>query len=259
MDKDIKKQVREAYGDIARTNDPPWLRNYAVTEKDPATDYMKSIGYTDEDLELVPDEANLGLGCGNPIAFASLKKGEIVLDLGSGSGFDAFLAARAVGEGGRVIGVDMTQDMLQKAEENARKCGFSNVEFRFGEIENLPVEDNAVDVVISNCVINLSPDKEKVFKEAYRVLRPGGRLMVSDIVVTKPIPKILARSMQMYAACVAGAVLKENYLKLVKGVGFEEVTIVSSARAADFMFQGRRGGFAESIESIKVSAKKPDN
>ncbi|MDQ1253767.1 MAG: arsenite methyltransferase [Euryarchaeota archaeon] len=182
-------------------------------------DLSRSIGYSEDDLKVVPD-ANLGLGCGNPTAFAELKKGEIVLDLGSGAGFDSFLAAQKVGDAGKVIGVDMTPEMLEKAQNNALKYGYSNVEFRFGDIEALPVEDKSVDVIISNCVINLAPDKEKVFREAFRVLKPGGRIYISDIVLLAELPEDLRNDKDLLAGCVAGAILKEDYLNLLNKAGF---------------------------------------
>ncbi len=193
---------------------------------DTAKDISKKIGYTDEELQSMPDGANLGLGCGNPVAIASLKEGETVVDLGSGPGLDCFLAADKVGKKGKVIGVDMTPEMLEKARENAAKGRFENVEFRLGEIENLPVDDNAADVVISNCVINLSPDKQKVFEETFRVLKPGGRIMVSDIVLTKPLPDKIRESVDAYIGCISGAITKEKYLDTIKAAGFIKVSIV---------------------------------
>ena len=168
----------------------------------------------------------MGLGCGNPVALASLKKGETVLDLGSGAGFDCFLVADRVGKKGKVIGVDMTPEMLERARENARKGNYENVEFRLGEIENLPVADSSVDAVISNCVINLSPDKKRVFQEAFRALKPGGRLMVSDIVLLKELPEAIKNSIQAYVGCLAGATMKDEYLKTIKAAGFQKVKIV---------------------------------
>jgi len=173
----------------------------------------------------VPSGANLGLGCGNPLATALLKAGDVVLDLGSGAGFDAFLAAKKVGSRGKVFGVDMTDEMLEKAKENAKKGGFTNVEFKKGDIEDLPVDDNSVDAVISNCVINLAPDKAKVFKETYRVLKTGGRLMVSDVVLVKPLPNNLKNDKDLLIGCVSGAILKEDYLNLLKKTGFTKITI----------------------------------
>jgi arsenite methyltransferase len=188
-------------------------------------DMSKKIGYTDEDLAAVPEGSNLGLGCGNPVALASLREGETVLDLGSGAGFDCFLASKKVGEKGKVIGVDMTPEMIDKARENAQKGGYTNVEFRLGEIEYLPLADNTVDAAISNCVINLSPDKEMVFKEIFRVLKPGGRMMISDIVLAEELPDSVKNSVRAYSGCIAGAILEEEYVELVKKAGFTTVNI----------------------------------
>ncbi len=195
----------------------------------PSSPSAKRSAYSREQMTAVPEGANLGLGCGNPVALASLRPGETVLDLGSGAGFDCFLAAQAVGDAGRVIGVDMTPEMLGKARENARKGGYGNVEFRLGEIEHLPVADASVDIIISNCVINLSPDKPQVFAEAYRVLRPGGRLTVSDIVLLKPLPPGLANSVAAYVGCLAGASLKEDYLGMLRRAGFADVQVVGES------------------------------
>ena len=186
----------------------------------------KKIGYAEEELRSVPEGANLGLGCGNPVVLASLKKGETVLDLGSGAGLDCFLAANKVGEKGRVIGVDMTPEMVDKARENATESSYKNVEFRLGEIENLPVADNTVDVIISNCVINLSPNKGRVFKEAFRALKPGGRLMVSDIVLLKELPEVIKKSVKAYIGCLSGAIMKDKYIETIKKAGFQEVKII---------------------------------
>jgi len=187
---------------------------------------QKRLGYTDEELASVPEGANLGLGCGNPIALASLAEGETVLDLGSGAGFDCFLAADKVGKKGKVIGVDMTPEMIEKARENARKGDYENIEFRLGEIENIPAADDSVDVIISNCVINLSPDKKRVFNEAFRVLKAGGRLMVSDIVLLKELPDFIRSSIAAYVGCISGALMKGEYLQAIAGAGFSEVKIV---------------------------------
>lgn len=224
---DIKKVVRMGYGKIAKEGSSccgPVTS--CCGNSDTAVEISKAIGYTDKDMESAPDGANLGLGCGNPIALASLKEGETVLDLGSGAGFDCFLAANRVGATGRVIGVDMTHEMLDKARQNAVKGGYTNVEFRLGEIEHLPVADNSADIVISNCVINLSPDKGQVFKEAFRVVRPGGRVMVSDIVLNKELPAFLKDSADAYIGCVSGAVLKDEYLNLVAAAGFADAKII---------------------------------
>ncbi len=221
------------------------------------------IGYSQEDLRSAPEGANLGLGCGNPLAHASLKEGEIVLDLGAGAGFDCFLAARRVGKRGRVIGVDMTREMVEKARENARKWGAENVEFRLGEIEKLPVENGAVDVVISNCVINLSPDKPRVFREAFRVLKPGGRLMVSDIVLTRDLSEAIKKNAAAYAGCISGAILRDKYLGAIKAAGFGEIGVLEERvfpigdMAHDVTAQavGNSPGMAREIEGCVVSIK----
>jgi len=181
------------------------------------------IGYTEGDLSNVPPEANMGLGCGNPIAIADLKEGEIVLDLGSGGGFDCFLARRQVGESGYVIGIDMTPDMIKLARNNAEKSGYTNVEFRLGEIEHLPVADNSVDVIISNCVINLSLDKEQVFKEAFRVLKPSGRLSTSDVVATAQLPQNIKQDLALIASCIGGAEYVEDIKAMLQNAGFKEI------------------------------------
>jgi len=222
----IRKIVREKYGKLARTE-----RSCCDAAENASCCSLpeivsKKIGYKDDELKAVPQGANLGLGCGNPVAIASLKEGEAVLDLGSGAGFDCFLAANKVGRSGKVIGVDMTPEMIEKARRNAEKGHYENVEFRLGEIENLPAADNSVDVIISNCVINLSPDKSRVFKEAYRVLRPGGRFMISDIVMTRELPSTVKQSVEAYVGCVAGAIKKEEYLQAIRRAGFREVQTV---------------------------------
>jgi SAM-dependent methyltransferase len=185
-----------------------------------------NLGYNIEDLADLPDGADLGLGCGNPTALASLVEGEVVLDLGSGGGIDCFIAAKKVGKSGKIIGVDMTPSMVQKARENAIKGHYDNVEFRLGEIEYLPVADSSVDVVISNCVINLVPNKSKVFKESFRVLKPGGRVMISDIVLLKKLPEAVSKSIEAYTGCIAGAISKEKYLDIIRETGFSDIEIV---------------------------------
>jgi SAM-dependent methyltransferase len=224
--KEIKKKVKEGYAKVAKQETTCCAPiDVCCDNTSTSVDISKKIGYTDDQLKSVPNESNLGLGCGNPTALASLKGGEIVLDLGSGAGFDCFLAANKVGKQGKVIGIDMTPEMIKKARENAEKGNYSNVEFRLGEIERLPVENTSVDVIISNCVINLSPDKKQVFNEAYRTLKKGGRLVVSDIVLLKELPEIIKNSVEAYIGCISGAIMKDEYLQLIKEAGFKEITI----------------------------------
>jgi arsenite methyltransferase len=265
---EIKKVVREGYGKIAKTNSSCCAPTSSCCGGSSADDTSRKIGYTDDELSSVPEGANLGLGCGNPVALASLKKGETVMDLGSGPGFDCFLASNKVGKSGKVIGIDMTPEMLDRARENARKGNYENVEFRLGEIENLPVADNSVDVIISNCVINLAPDKKRVFEEAYRVLRPGGRIMVSDMVLIKELPDVVKNSIEAYIGCLSGAIKKDEYIAAIKNAGFMDVKIfdevnfpielitndpTASALIENFnMSQDVLKDVAESIVSIKV-------
>jgi arsenite methyltransferase len=212
-----------------------------------SVDLSKSLGYSEADVQAVPD-ANMGLGCGNPTAFAELKPGDIVLDLGSGAGFDCFLAAQKVGSSGKVIGVDMTPEMVEKAQANALQYGYLNVEFRHGDIEALPVDDSSVDVIISNCVINLAPDKENVFREAFRVLKPEGRLYVSDMVLLAELPEDLKNDRDLLAGCVAGAVLKEEYLRLLKRAGFSVEILAEDSDISKRQY----GGLP--VESLKLKA-----
>ena len=229
-DKQIKKVVREGYAKIAKQGSSCCApANSCCGSTDLAQDISKSKGYTGEELKAIPGGADLGLGCGNPVALASLREGEAVLDLGAGAGIDCFLAANQVGKNGRVIGVDMTPEMIEKARENARKGNYANVEFRLGEIENLPVADNSVDVVISNCVINLAPDKGRVFKETFRVLKPGGRLMISDMVLLGELPDFIKNSIEAYIGCLSGAIMKDEYIGAIKAAGFQEVGIIDEA------------------------------
>jgi arsenite methyltransferase len=223
--KEIQKHVREHYAAVAKRESSCCGSSECGGGAD-AEKFEKMIGYSETELRAAPEGANMILGCGNPVAMATLKKGEVVLDLGSGGGFDCFLAAQKVGEKGRVIGVDMTPEMVEKARENARKGRYSNVEFRLGEIENLPVADEIADVVISNCVINLSPDKARVFREAYRVLKPGGKLMVSDVVLKRELPAQLKNSIAAYAGCIAGAIMRDKYLGTIKDAGFWDVEVL---------------------------------
>ncbi len=216
----LRKVVSEGYAQIAEragssccgsTTDPDQL--------------ARAIGYATEQLEELPEGANLGLGCGNPTAIDALRAGEVVVDLGSGAGIDAFLAAKQVGETGRVIGVDMTDAMLERARKNARDGGYTNVEFRKGKIEDLPLDDESVDVIISNCVINLSPEKDKVYREAYRVLKPGGRMMISDVVLERELPKAILLSIDALVGCIGGASLRRDYLETIEKAGFSKIRV----------------------------------
>jgi arsenite methyltransferase len=259
----VRKLVREGYGKIAEAEKCGCGCGSNVSE---------NIGYSSEELGSVPEGANLNLGCGNPVALASLKEGETVVDLGSGGGLDCFLSAKKVGEKGRVIGVDMTAEMLDKARDNCRRGGYKNVEFRLGEIENLPVADGTVDVIISNCVINLSPNKQRVFNEAFRVLKPGGRLMISDMVLLNELPETLKDSVQAYIGCISGAEMKSSYIKMLEKAGFKQVKIVeethlplelmlSDATAKAMMkelklTEKRAAELINSVISIKLSATK---
>lgn len=221
----IKKIIEKSYGIIAKSSGSCGCGSCGCDSNLTVQKQSGQMGYSQDEMKQAPSGSNLGLGCGNPVAIASLKEGDVVLDLGSGAGFDAFLASPKVGKTGKVIGVDMTDEMLEKAKENIRKGGYTNVEFRKGDIEDLPVEDSSIDAIISNCVINLAPDKEKVFREAYRVLKVGGRLMASDVVLVKPLPEELKKDEELLVGCVSGAILKEDYLKLLKKAGFADITI----------------------------------
>lgn len=224
-----RKSVREGYAKIAKEGLCCSASTACCGSSTTNEELSKKMGYTEEELTSIPKGSNMGLGCGNPVALASLKEGETVIDLGSGGGVDCFLAARKVGAKGRVLGVDMTPEMIDKARENARKGDYKNVEFRLGEIENLPVADNTADVIVSNCVINLAPNKKRVFNEAFRTLKPGGRLMVSDIVLLKVIPEPIKKKAHP-ASCVKGAILKDKYIQTIEQVGFEDVRIIEETR-----------------------------
>jgi ubiquinone/menaquinone biosynthesis C-methylase UbiE len=274
-DEKIKKIVREGYARVAKKETLCCADTPAPCSCSRSTseEISRRIGYSQEDLESVPEGANLGLGCGNPVALASLRSGETVLDLGSGAGFDCFLAASRVGRSGKVIGIDMTPEMIDKARETVTKGKYQNVEFRLGEIENLPVADGTVDVVISNCVINLSPDKKRVFEEAFRVLKPNGRLMVSDIVLMKRLPEIIKKNVQAYIGCLSGAEKKYTYLKIIENAGFKEVRVIEenffpienmvNDPTAQAIAKTKEIPIAElkkianTVASVKVSAVKP--
>ena len=248
---DIKTYVKERYGAVAEAKASSCCSSgcgcgCGVSEQ------AMALGYTMEELAHVPEDAFMGLGCGNPTALADLKEGETVLDLGSGGGIDVFLAAVKVGLSGKAIGVDMTPKMVELATRNAQAGGFANVEFRLGEIEDLPVEDNSVDAIISNCVINLSPDKLRVFKEAYRVLKPGGRIMVSDIVTDGELPEEVRQDPEAWAGCIAGAMDRGDYLEAIRRAGFERVEVVGE-QAYDEMGDPRLDG---KVFSVQVRAFK---
>ena len=262
----VHKVVRERYGKIAKTKTEPCGCGCGCTST------SQQIGYSKGELASVPEGADLNLGCGNPIALASLKEGETVIDLGSGGGLDCFLAAKKVGAKGKVIGIDMTAEMLERARGNAKKGGYKNVEFRLGEIENMPVADNTADIIISNCVINLSPDKKRVFSEAFRVLKPKGRLMISDMVLLKDLPDKVKESVLAYVGCVAGADLKEDYLSKIKMAGFGNVEVVAENHLPEMfleepdvkafveeqnMTKKEIADISDAVVSIKVSAIKP--
>jgi len=229
-EKEIKEVVKDGYAKIAKQKCSCYVPvNPCCGGVGLAEFISEKIGYTEEELTSVPEGANLGLGCGNPVALSSLREGETVIDLGSGAGFDCFLAAKKIGETGKVIGVDMTPEMIEKARENANNGNYRNVEFRLGEIENLPVVDNSADIVISNCVINLSPDKGKVFQETFRVLRPGGRMMVSDMVLLSELPESIKESITAFVGCLSGAILKKEYIGEIEMAGFQDVTIIDES------------------------------
>lgn len=257
--RELREKVREKYGSIAvATESSGCCGGGAATAccgDETTTASLEKLGYSAEQIASVPEGSDLGLGCGNPIDLAEAKPGETVLDLGSGAGVDCFLAAQAVGKEGFVIGVDMTPAMVEKARGNAERHGYQNVEFRLGEIENLPVADNSVDVIISNCVINLSVDKPKVFREAYRALKPGGRLAVSDLVLTKELPASIKDSVEAYVGCVAGASLVEDYLQAIRDAGFSDIEVVNQSSYPAESEQGRPLEDIEKVMQSVVSAK----
>ena len=236
-----RRHVRDAYAEVARADDAGQgccVEASCCGVSDDAainTVISKRLGYSDSDINMVPKGADMGLGCGNPKAIAALRVGETVVDLGSGGGFDCFLSAQEVGDTGRVIGVDMTPDMVTKARNNAEKGKYANVEFRLGEIEHLPVADSEADVIISNCVINLSPDKPQVFREAFRVLKPGGRLAISDVVATAVLPEEMRNDVGLISGCMGNASLIEDLVTMIEGAGFIDVQIEPKNESKDFM------------------------
>jgi len=248
-DRDIKRVITERYGKIARGEETFCCPSCGPT----TTDQCLAVGYTEEDLRLVPELAILGVGCGNPTALADLKEGETVLDLGSGAGIDVFLAAKKVGKHGRAIGVDMTGDMIAKGNFLAEQHGFGNVEFRLGDIEHLPVTSGTVDIVISNCVINLTPDKLASFKEVYRVLKPGGRILIADLVTAGELPEEVRQSAAAWADCLAGALEKEVYLETIRRAGFAQVEVVSGK---PYEYPGMESGLQGKILSLQVRGIK---
>lgn len=268
--RDVREAVREGYARIADA-DPSKTGCCGSSPCCPDRDVdslAEHFGYTKEDLASLPAGANLGLSCGNPNALASLKPGEVVLDLGSGAGFDCLIAARRVGATGRVIGVDMTPEMISKARENAAKVGAENVEFRLGEIEHLPAADNSVDVVISNCVINLSPEKEQVFREIHRVLKPGGRVAVSDMALLQPLPEEVRKDIEAYVGCIAGAVLVDEYTGQMRNAGLIDIAVEQEGDidpmidVQDPLYKKIKeslpagGNPADYVASVKVQARK---
>tara|TARA_B100000315_G_scaffold9681_1_gene9468 strand:- start:804 stop:1610 length:807 start_codon:yes stop_codon:yes gene_type:complete len=261
---EIRKVVREDYGEIARSGAsgcgcaPAECGSGGAAVS--AGDVSERLGYSKEDMAGVPEGSNLGLGCGNPQAIAQLRKGETVLDLGSGGGFDCFLAANQVGAAGHVIGVDMTPDMVSRARLNAEKGGYANVEIRLGEIENLPLADASVDVILSNCVINLSTDKPAVYREAYRVLRPGGRLAISDVVATAPLPDHIRKDLVMYSGCVAGAATLEELEGILAELGFRNIRLEPKDESRDIVREWVPGSSIEDyVVSANIEAEKPRN
>jgi arsenite methyltransferase len=259
---DIRQSVRDSYARVAEASNAGECcgveSSCCGVSSDINSVHSTRLGYSEDDINNIPDGADMGLGCGNPRAIAGLRADEVVLDLGSGGGFDAFLAVREVGELGRVIGVDMTPAMVSKARHNAEKAGLKNVEFRLGEIEYLPVADGCVDVIISNCVINLSPDKSRVFSEAFRVLKPGGRLAISDVVATTELPNEVQEDPHLHACCVAGAALVDDLQAILEGAGFSEILISPKDESRGFIRDWVPGsGVEDYVVSAHIEAVKP--
>ncbi|MFN7792133.1 MAG: arsenite methyltransferase [Cyclobacteriaceae bacterium] len=271
----IQKNVKSGYANILKRNTrKSFLPNIfqCCDPKEIATDIGKKIGYSEDELRNVPEDANLGIGCGNPTGLASIKKGETILDLGSGAGFDCFLASKETGETGKVIGVDITPEMVAQAKKNAEKGKYKNVEFKVGEIENLPIESNSIDLIISNCVINLSNQKNQVFKEAFRVAKSNGRIMISDIILLHDLPDYVKNSVEGHIACLAGAVRKEDYINAIARAGFSDISIDKEAPfpielmlndpiaekivRENNLTEKEIKSIANSIASISISAKK---
>jgi len=278
---EIRKAVRESYGKIAKAGNnisgiSPTISCCGGPDTSTGTAPTASccgggpevtpeslsalMGYSKQDLTSVPEGANMGLGCGNPVALASLQPGETVVDLGSGGGFDCFLAAKQVGDSGKVIGVDMTPDMLSRARENAKKIQAKNVEFRLGEIEHLPVADNSADIIMSNCVINLSPDKQKVYRDTFRILKPGGRLAISDIVAIAPLPEKIQQDLALVSACVGGAATIDDTVDMLKEAGFEDIKITPKDESRKLISKwapGESKNAGDYVVSAYIEAVKP--
>ena len=255
----IREVVRDRYGETARSKSGCCCSTTSCCSTPSLAEASARLGYSVEDLAALPEGADMGLGCGNPQEIARLKQGEVVLDLGSGGGLDCFLAARQVGPEGHVIGVDMTPDMISKARAAAEDGGYRNVEFRLGEIEHLPVADNCVDVILSNCVINLSPDKPQVFRDTCRVLKPGGPLAVSDVVATRELPEAVKRNLDQHAGCVAGAALVSEVEEMLRAAGFCEISVAVKEESRGFIKDWFPGsGVEEYVVSASIEAKKPE-
>jgi arsenite methyltransferase len=273
----IKQNVKTGYAEIVKRNTKKSFLPKIFQCCDPkemASDIGKKIGYSEEELRNVPEDANLGIGCGNPTALASIKKGETILDIGSGAGFDCFLASRETGKTGKVIGVDITPEMVAQAKKNAEKGNYKNVEFKVGEIENLPIENDSIDLIISNCVINLSNQKERVFEEAFRVAKPNGRIMISDIILLNDLPDYVKNSVEGHIACLAGAVRKGHYIDAISKAGFENISIYKQAPfpielmlndpiaekivRENNLTEKEISAIASSIASVSISARKPN-
>lgn len=272
-EREIKRAVREGYARIAKQATSYYASRGCCGCADISDEISRRLGYTLEEIQAVPAESNLGLGCGNPVALGAPREGEVVLDMGAGAGFDCFLASTRVGPSGKVIGVDITSEMVDRARENARRGGYTNIDFRQGDLENMPVADRYVDLVISNCVINLVPNKRMVFKEAFRVLKPGGRLAVSDIVLRRELPDFVRRSTEAYIGCLAGAIMRDEYLRIIGEVGFQEIEVVEESSFPIEPLLSEASGPAatdmqrissqelqeveDSVRSIKVRAVRP--